>query len=155
VSLAKPNVDQQLLVVVVMWGREPLYSECRCQCEPFRTRFNPELATCIVLPLVPTLDPSRMDSVVTHRQYVGFKGGPTGHATGEPDVRSAVWPSTEGSIAFPILWEKRNDIERAVRNFKQIGLPIVHLWGSRRSSLALGVNPKRVPGIYFTQTIPN
>ena len=90
-----------------------------------------------------------------HRQYVGFTGGPTGHTTRELDVRSPVPPSTEGSIAFPIAWEKRSDIERAVRNFKQNGLPIVHLWGSGRSSLALGVNPKRVPGIYFTQTIPN
>jgi hypothetical protein len=105
--------------------------------------------------LVLTLDPSRMDSVLMHRQYVGFTGSPTGHTTRELDVRSAVSPSTEGSIAFPIAWEKRSDIERTVRNFRQNGLPIVHLWGSGRSSLALGVNPKRVPGIYFTQTIAN
>ena len=109
----------------------------------------------VVHPLMLTLDPSRMDSALIHRQYVGFTGGPTGHTTRELDVRSAVSPSTEGSIGFPIAWEKRSDIERAVRNFKQNGLPIVHLWGSGRSSLALGVNPKRVPGIYFTQTIPN
>jgi hypothetical protein len=105
--------------------------------------------------LVLTLDPWSMDSVLMHRQYVGFTSGPTGHTTRELDVRSAVSPSTEGSITFPIAWEKRSDIERAVRNFKQNGLPIVHLWGNGRSSLALGVNPKRVPGIYFTQTIPN
>ena len=79
------------------------------------------------------------------RQYVGFTGGPTGYTARELDVRSPVSPSTEASIAFPIAWEKRSDIERAVRNFKQNGLPIVRLWGSGRSSLALGVNPKRVP----------
>jgi hypothetical protein len=105
--------------------------------------------------LVLTLDPSRVDSVLMRRQYVVFTGGPTGYTARELDVRSPVSPSTEASIAFPIAWEKRSDIERAVRQFKQNGLPIVHLWGSGRSSLALGVNPKRVPGIYFTQTIPN
>jgi hypothetical protein len=106
-------------------------------------------------PLVLTLDPSSMDSPGLHRQYVGFAGSQPGYGARELDVRSAVLPSTAGSISFPIAWEKKSDIERAVRNFKQNGLPIVRLWGSGRSSLALGVNPKRVPGIYFTQTIPN
>jgi hypothetical protein len=96
-----------------------------------------------------------LDSLVSHRQYAGFAAAQPGLAARElGDNSTAVPASAEGSVSFPIAWERRSDIERAVRNFKQNGLPIVRLWGSGRSSLALGVNPKRVPGIYFTQALP-
>jgi hypothetical protein len=108
----------------------------------------------VLHPLVLRWDSSHLDSLVAHRQYAGFAGAHSGLAIHELGDRSSVESSPDGSVPFAIAWDKRSDIERAVRNFKQNGLPIVRLWGSGRSSLVLGVNPKRVPGIYFTQAIP-
>ena len=54
-------------------------------------------------------------------------------------------------IAFPIHWQRGPDWVRAARNFRRVGLPVVRLWASGRSSLAIGLNPHGVPGIYFTQ----
>jgi hypothetical protein len=104
-------------------------------------------------PLVLRWDPARLDSRVARRPSAGFAGVQSGLAIQELGDRFSVPPNPEGSVPFAIAWDKKSDIERAVRNFKQNGLPIVRLWGSGRSSLVLGVNPKRVPGIYFTQAI--
>jgi len=40
-----------------------------------------------------------------------------------------------------------------IRNYKRDGAPIVHLWDSDKSVLAIGLNPHGVPGIYFTRHI--
>jgi hypothetical protein len=60
--------------------------------------------------------------------------------------------------AFPIKWEStpanvNPRIVSLARNFRHNGLPIVHLWGSGRNLLALGLNPHGKPGIYFTQNM--
>jgi hypothetical protein len=58
------------------------------------------------------------------------------------------------SITFPVRWQKP-EIERVVRNFRHQGLSLVHLWGSGRNVLAIGLSPHGVPGIYFTQRVPD
>jgi hypothetical protein len=60
--------------------------------------------------------------------------------------------------AFPIKWEStpanlNPKIVSLARNFRHNGLPIVHLWGSGRNLLALGLNPHGKPGLYFTQNM--
>jgi hypothetical protein len=60
--------------------------------------------------------------------------------------------------AFPIRWESTPanldpKVVSLARNFRHNGLPIVHLWGSGRNLLALGLNPHGKPGIYFTQNM--
>jgi hypothetical protein len=40
------------------------------------------------------------------------------------------------------------------RNFKHNGVPVVKLWQADRNLVALGVSPRGVPGIYFTQAVP-
>ena len=60
--------------------------------------------------------------------------------------------------AFPIKWENtpanlNPKIVNLARNFRHNGLPIVHLWGSGRNLLALGLNPHGKPGLYFTQNM--
>jgi hypothetical protein len=76
------------------------------------------------------------------------------------DSHEAASPaSPDGRAAFPIRWQ--NNIEHVdprvlslAKNFRRNGLPIVHLWQSGRNLLAVGLNPHGVPGIYFTQKIP-
>lgn len=61
-------------------------------------------------------------------------------------------------VAFPIKWENtpanlNPKFVSLARNFRHSGLPIVHLWGSGRNLLALGLNPHGKPGLYFTQNM--
>jgi hypothetical protein len=63
-------------------------------------------------------------------------------------------------IAFAIHWHDDTPIvspkvASLARNFRHNGLPIVHLWQSGRNLLAIGVNPRGKPGIYFTQQLPD
>jgi hypothetical protein len=54
----------------------------------------------------------------------------------------------------PILvihWQTEPDLLRIARNLRRNGLPVVSLWRSGRSLAALGVSPRGVPGLYFTQ----
>lgn len=59
---------------------------------------------------------------------------------------------------FPIRWQSSPDfvrvpdLVRVARQFRRRGLPIVRLWRSNYSVLAIGLNPHGVPGIYFTRT---
>jgi hypothetical protein len=45
-------------------------------------------------------------------------------------------------------------IASLVRNFRHDGLPLVHLWESGRNLLAIGLDPRGKPSIYFTQHLP-
>jgi len=45
------------------------------------------------------------------------------------------------------------DIVGLVRNYRRDGLPIVHLYQSNQSVLAVGLNNHGVPGIYFIRHI--
>lgn len=40
------------------------------------------------------------------------------------------------------------------RNFRHNGVPVMKLWQADRNLVALGVSPRGVPGIYFTQAVP-
>jgi hypothetical protein len=57
--------------------------------------------------------------------------------------------------AFVIHWT-RPGVVIIARNFRRSGLPVVTLWhagGGGRGLLALGLSPRGVPGIYFTQKV--
>jgi hypothetical protein len=57
--------------------------------------------------------------------------------------------------AFVIHWA-RPELVIITRNFRRSGLPVVTLWhasGGARGLLALGLSPRGVPGIYFTQKV--
>jgi hypothetical protein len=53
---------------------------------------------------------------------------------------------------FPIRWQVSPDVVRVARQFRRRGLPILRLWRSNYSVLAIGLNPRGVPGIYVTRT---
>jgi len=53
--------------------------------------------------------------------------------------------------ALEIHWQTRPELVRIARNFRRTGLPVVSLWHSGRGIVALGLSPRGVPGLYFTQ----
>ena len=65
------------------------------------------------------------------------------------------------AVAFPIQWRLHaalvspSELVSGARNFRRTGLPIVHLWQSNNANdrVALGLSPRGVPGVYFTQKI--
>jgi hypothetical protein len=52
--------------------------------------------------------------------------------------------------AFVIHWQTRPELVIIARNFRRSGLPVVTLWHAGRGLLALGLSPRGVPGLYFT-----
>jgi hypothetical protein len=54
--------------------------------------------------------------------------------------------------AFVIHWS-RPELVIIARNFRRSGLPVVTLWHEGRGLLALGLSPRGVPGLYFTQRV--
>jgi hypothetical protein len=51
--------------------------------------------------------------------------------------------------AFVIHWTKP-ELVLIARNFRRSGLPVVTLWHAGSGRLALGLSPRGVPGLYFT-----
>ena len=80
---------------------------------------------------------------------------------------SSTWRTTEpvdesgearSALPFPIRWRESRgianpDIVALVRNYRRIGLPLVHLWESDTNLLAIGLNSHGIPGIYFTRHV--
>jgi hypothetical protein len=66
-------------------------------------------------------------------------------ANTEPGVESRPQPT------FVIHWQNKPDLLRVARNLRRNGLPVVSLWRSGRSLAAIGLSPRGVPGLYFTQ----
>jgi hypothetical protein len=64
---------------------------------------------------------------------------------------------TQFGVSFPIKWQKEPQIVTTARKFRRQGLPLVHLWQSDSGEhvLAIGLNPHGVPGIWFTQKVPD
>ena len=89
-----------------------------------------------------------------HRQPLALDA-PRQSLIGRETASQLAPTDTKGAVAFPIRWQKRTEIERVARDIKHNGLPLVHLWGTGRSLLAIGLSPHGVPGIYFTQKVPD
>lgn len=54
-----------------------------------------------------------------------------------------------------LSWQSRaKTVEEAGRRFHQEGIPLAHLWQSTSSSVSLGLNPDRKPGIWFVKRFP-
>ena len=63
-------------------------------------------------------------------------------------------------VAFAIQWRLHPtlvnpEVVSRARNLRRTGLPIVHLWQSNNNAVALGLSPRGIPGVYFTQRISN
>jgi hypothetical protein len=72
-------------------------------------------------------------------------------------------PGTEAAledhsrVAFGINWRAESgvvnphEIVSRAHNLRRSGLPIVHLWQSNQNLVAIGLSPRGVPGVYFSQ----
>ena len=63
-------------------------------------------------------------------------------------------------VAFAIQWRLHPtlvnpEVVSRARNLRRTGLPIVNLWQSNNNRVALGLSPRGIPGVYFTQRISN
>jgi hypothetical protein len=105
-------------------------------------------------PLTLTLTAPRAPAMSMHRQPLALDA-PRQGLIGRETASQLAPTDTKGAVAFPIRWQKRTEIERVARDIKHNGLPLVHLWGTGRSLLAIGLSPHGVPGIYFTQKVPD
>jgi hypothetical protein len=75
----------------------------------------------------------------------------------ESDVHFSEDARVQFGVSFPIKWQKEPQIVTTARKFRRQGLPLVHLWQSDSGEhvLAIGLNPHGVPGIWFTQKVPD
>ncbi|HEY2675335.1 MAG TPA: hypothetical protein VGI65_00095 [Steroidobacteraceae bacterium] len=77
-------------------------------------------------------------------------------AAGMDGIADNRWP-----IAFGINWRRQSgivnpqEIVSRAHTMRRTGLPIVHLWQSDKNLVALGLSPRGVPGVYFTQRLGN
>jgi hypothetical protein len=56
-------------------------------------------------------------------------------------------------VDFAIRWQPPSvRLQQLARKFRRTGLPVLRLWESRHSVLAIGLSPRGVPGLYFTRT---
>ena len=78
--------------------------------------------------------------------FLGRKGD---RDTPQPDVGV----ERPARVDFAIRWQPPGvKLQQLARKFRRTGLPVLRLWESRRSMLAIGLNPHGVPGLYFTRT---
>jgi hypothetical protein len=88
------------------------------------------------------LRPLRFDQV---------RGSSAGASTTRQFTQTALDAGFGSKSALAIHWRTKPELVRMARNFRRTGLPIVSLWHSGRGLIALGLSPRGVPGLYFTQ----
>lgn len=71
----------------------------------------------------------------------------------EPEEQQERPPNGFSTPWRPYVNTINPEIVTMIRNYKRDGAPIVHLWDSQKSVLAIGLSPHGVPGIYFTRHI--
>ena len=102
-----------------------------------------------------TLTAPQALAISGHRPHALGIGGPRQMESGRESAPQLTPVDRESKVAFPIQWQRGTAMERVARNYKYNGVPLVHLSGAGGTMLAIGVSPRGVPGIYFTQKVPD
>jgi hypothetical protein len=76
---------------------------------------------------------------------------PTANAEARQFAKTELGAESRPQPTFVIHWQNKPDLLRVARNLRRNGLPVVSLWRSGRSLAAIGLSPRGVPGLYFTQ----
>jgi hypothetical protein len=76
---------------------------------------------------------------------------PTANAERRQFANTEIGAESRPQPTFVIHWQNKPDLLRVARNLRRNGLPVVSLWRSGRSLAAIGLSPRGVPGLYFTQ----
>lgn len=94
----------------------------------------------------------------TFESSLGRSGERTPGPAPKAPSSAAPLPSEPDAVhaAFANLnWQSRAKIlEETGRRFHQEGLPVTHLWQGNSSSLSIGINPDRKPGLWFVKRFP-
>jgi hypothetical protein len=71
------------------------------------------------------------------------------------EVASTSEPDAVHAALANLTWQSRDRaLQDAARHFHQEGLPLTHLWQSNSSSVSIGINPERKPGLWFVKRFP-
>jgi hypothetical protein len=80
------------------------------------------------------------------------------NAREQPSAADADPSAQEHRAALDLRWRETREIAgpgivSLIRNYRRDGLPVVQLWQTHQSLLAIGVNPHGLPGIYFRRNV--
>ena len=95
-----------------------------------------------------------MSELARPRRFDQARGSPATAGTTRQLTQTNFDVEFRPNSAFVMHWQTRPKLVIIVRNFRRSGLPLVTLWQAGRGSrglLALGLSPRGVPGLYFTQ----
>ncbi len=75
-----------------------------------------------------------------------------------PSAAEAETRAQQQRGALDIRWRESReiagpDVVSLIRNYRRDGLPVVQLFQSHQSLVAIGVNPHGLPGIYFRRNV--
>jgi hypothetical protein len=93
--------------------------------------------------------------LTAHGQGLRLSAEPALRAQSGGEIRIADESAASAAGPIRIHWQRQPEIVRVARQLRHNGLPIVRLWQSGPNLLAIGLNPHGVPGIYFTQKVPD
>jgi hypothetical protein len=80
------------------------------------------------------------------------------NARERPSVAPGDAPARQAKTPLDLRWRESREIAgpeivSLIRNYRRDGLPVVQLYQSHQSLLAIGVNPHGLPGIYFRRNV--
>jgi hypothetical protein len=97
----------------------------------------------------------RMPLAADRGQALRLSAQPALRMQSAGDVRIAKDSAASAAGPISIHWQSQPEVVRVARQLRHNGLPIVRLWQSGPHLLAIGLSPHGVPGIYFTQKVPD
>jgi hypothetical protein len=100
-----------------------------------------------------TLGASNYEAAMGRSEDRKFNGSDSQDLDAEVSTRP-VMDAVHAELAN-LNWQSRSKIlEKSLHRFHQEGLPLAHLWQGTSSSLSLGINPDRKPGLWFVKRLP-
>lgn len=120
-----------------------------------RMPVGPRLASLNLAPLRPSvvasLQPHPMDLSAPRVSPMRVQESP---AAVRPAEEQAAGAKTLVNLHWTDAAAVTPHLVTMARNFRHNGVPVVRLWQADRNLVAIGVSPRGVPGIYFTQAVP-
>jgi hypothetical protein len=87
-------------------------------------------------------------SAAANQQVPGDKA----QARGSP---AQLQPDAVRAAFANLSWQSRSKtLEETGRRFHQEGIALTHLWQGNASSVSIGINPDRKPGLWFIKRFP-
>lgn len=154
----QPGIDTaaRLLIALVLWGACGAAAAGNVVAANIHAAAPALTATKRVRP-AHSMDLSgpRAPLTTARGQGLRWSAQPDLRTQSAAEIRIANESAVSAAGPISIHWQSQPEIVRVARQFRHNGLPIVRLWQSGANLLAIGLNPHGVPGIYFTQKVPD